>query len=363
MLRSFLARRQLHRWIGATEHCGAVVVFSTHASTAAEQGIVTRIPPNLSFDPRSSFAPRPLGKVRSPVPPPASLDEDAKEDNQGASKEVLHEEEEHKDLSKDEDTSNTERFIPSPEVIIYAKPLPERLNVEVHTLFAPEHSTLTGTLHLDASVFGNDPIRVDLLKRAVNYYRARKRGRRTAKTKTIAEVSGSGRKVRQQKGTGKARAGHSRPPHWRGGAKAHGPKNVTDYGKTKLNRKVRQAATRHVLSQKLKENNLLVLSQLHELSTHKTGQLVRLLEPWGLGGQDGTSALILDHYYPGQDESTMPDAFDGVPANAHVASRNIPRLNVANCSAANVWEILKYEKLVLTLAAVKHLEQRLAIEI
>lgn len=303
---------------------------------------------------------------RSPVAAPASSlegGENEEKDREELDPETAEEEED--DVAEEEedsyDDTEEELYMQAPE-ILYAKPLPERLNVEVHTLFAPEHSTLTGTLHLDASVFGCDPIRVDFLKRAVNYYRARKRGRRKAKTKTISEVSGSGKKVRQQKGTGRARAGHSRPPHWRGGAKAHGPKNITDYGKTKLNKKVRTAATRHVLSQKLKENNLLVLSQLHELPTHKTGQLVRLLNPWDIGGIKGASALLLDHYYPAEEDG-MPNGFEGVPANLHVASRNIPRFNVANTDAANVWEILKYEKLILTLAAIEHLEKRLAIEL
>jgi len=187
------------------------------------------------------------------------------------------EEEEYEEEEEDEFL-----YMPDKE-ITYAIPLPDRLDVPVHTLFAPQHSTLTGNLILNETIFGKDPIRIDLIKRTVDWFRAHKRGRRKAKTKTISEVSGSGKKPHPQKGTGRARAGHKRPPHWRGGAKAHGPKNTTDYGKMKLNRKVRRLAMRHVLSQKLKEGNLLILNQLHELPTHKTRELVRLLEPWGFG--------------------------------------------------------------------------------
>lgn len=326
--------------------------FSTATGAPASSLQSLRIPPNLTFDPRCSFAPETTTKKAiRPVATVETEDDDREE--------MDYEEDGTSELVEDDEIG--ELYLPERE-IFFAKPLPDRLNVEVHTLFAPEHSTLTGTLYLDESVFGCDPIRVDFLKRAVNYYRARKRGRRTAKTKTISEVSGSGRKVRQQKGTGRARAGHSRPPHWRGGAKAHGIKNNTDYGNTKLNKKFRRAATRHVLSQKLKENNLLVLNQLHDLPTHKTGQLARLLEPWGIGGPNGVSALVLDHYYPSEEEG-MPDGFEGVPANFHVAAKNIPKLHVENTDAANVWEILKYDKLVLTLAALGNLEKRLAIEL
>jgi large subunit ribosomal protein L4 len=249
--------------------------------------------------------------------------------------------------------------------IVYSKSLPERLTVEIHTLFTTptSPSSLCGTIALDRSVFGCDPIRVDLIKRAVDYYRAKTRGRRTAVTKTISQVSGSGRKVRPQKGGGVARAGHSRPPHWRGGAKAHGPKNVTDYGNIKLNKKVRKLALRHVLSQKLAEGNLLLLNQMHDLPTHKTNDLVRLLAPWDLGGRTGISALLLDHYpSPDPNDPAAPPASSHayVPTNLHVAAANVPRLTVSNSlNGASVYTILAHEKLVLTLAALAQLEARL----
>ena len=278
------------------------------------------------------------------------------------------EQQDEQDYEYDEEEEEEEEeddgllYIPE-KAVNYAIPLPERLTVEVHTLFAPLHSSLTGTLTLDESVFGKDPIRIDLLKRAVDYIRACKRGRRKAKTKTVSEVAGSGRKVRQQKGTGMARAGHRRPAHWRGGAKAHGPKNTTDYSNTKLNQKVRRLAMRHCLSQKLKEGNLLLLNSMHELPTHKTRELEKLLEPWGFGVDGGTRALLLDHYHPEEysDSEPKPEAtsFFGVPVNLHVASANLFRLTAANTHAANVYNILLHEKLVLTVAALQVLEERL----
>ena len=85
-------------------------------------------------------------------------------------------------------------------------------------------SIVVGTVNLPSEIFGKHPIRTDLIHRVVVYQRNKKRGKRNggARTKTISEVSGSGKKMRQQKGTGMARCGHKRPPHWRGGAKAHG---------------------------------------------------------------------------------------------------------------------------------------------
>ena len=90
-------------------------------------------------------------------------------------------------------------------------PLPDRLLVSV--LDKNDLTSSVGTISLHPVVFGQETVRVDLLKRVVLYYRNNKRGKRyPARTKTISEVSGSGRKLRQQKGMGQARVGHSRPP-------------------------------------------------------------------------------------------------------------------------------------------------------
>jgi large subunit ribosomal protein L4 len=308
------------------------------------------LPSNLTIDPTSSFAGlfESDNEVSDTALDSASYDED---DDDNDDDEELY-------FPDDQITS-----LPYREGIVYAKPLPERLNVEIHTLF--RSPSLVGTIYLNESVFGMDPIRVDLLKRSVDYYRAKKRGRRKHKTKTIGEVSGSGRKIRKQKGGGVARAGHSRPPHFRGGAKAHGPKNTTDYSKTKLNKKVRKMATRHVLSQKLKEGNLILLNHMHQLPTHKTNDLARLLEPWNIAGRLGSTALLLDHFYTSDAASedpnvgAIPSSHAGVPTNLHVAAGNLQGLTVANSHGANVYSILKHEKLILTLSALEQIENRL----
>lgn len=216
-------------------------------------------------------------------------------------------------------------------------------------------------------VFGMDPIRPDLLQRVVTWQRNKKRGKRKAKTKTISEVSGSGRKVRNQKGGGVARAGHSRPAHWRGGAKAHGPKgSIQDYT-SKLNKGVRRLGLKHALSQKLKEGNLILTSSL-ELESHKTKHFAAILDSHDIGGQYGATAFVIDHATANDvGESgdydvdvTSSDSIGGINVNLKVASRNLYKVKVANQLGSNVYDILGHEKLVLSLGALKALEERLA---
>jgi large subunit ribosomal protein L4 len=347
-----------------------IVSVRTLSSTTAA-AVKVRLPPNLKIDPRSSFAPprkfdapKVTAKKESPkTDSDIENDSDAKVSPDSDIQDRDEEEEEEDDLDYDSDDDLDFGMLQDEHTApMYAIPLPERLNVNIYTIFAPEHSNQVGTLWLDPATFGRDPIRTDMLKRAVDYYRAKKRGRRQAVTKTISEVSGSGRKVRNQKGGGIARAGHSRPAHWRGGAKAHGPKNNTDYGNVKLNKKVRKQALQHALSQKLLEGNLIVLDQLHALSSHKTKDLAAMLAPWDIAGRYGTTALILDHYYPDKtdsDDNKEATSYRGIPVNLWVASGNLFKIKVGNDHLASVYDILKYDKLVLTLSALQQLEQRL----
>jgi large subunit ribosomal protein L4 len=336
--------------------------------------ITATIPSNLRFDPRSSFAPKTKetpAKTAKTVPRIKSRPESAAVAVDEDKLDQVSPDGYEEDL-EDDDDDNDSYFGLDPQrerASYYAIPLPQRLHVDILTLFSPNQMTV-GTIWLDESVFGIDEIRVDLLKRAVDYYRAKKRGRRKAVTKTISQVSGSGNKRRNQKGTGRARMGHSRPPHHRGGAKAHGPKNVTDYSHTKLNQKVRRAAVRNALSQKLLEGNLIVLNQLHELPSHKTADLLRYLQQLHIGGPDDCSALILDQHDTAtggddkdNDGSKPKSSYNGVPFHLWVASRNLHKIAVGSSHVANVYNILKHEKLVLTLAALSQLESTLKCEV
>lgn len=324
-----------------------------------------KLPSNLWIDPRSSFA-LPSTRSEKLVAAAAAIE---KEEESASTTASIEEEDEQLDYDEDIDTDPTYMLATNP---VCAIPLPERLTVPIKTLFVPDPSQLntSASYTLHSSVFGRSPIRIDLLKRSVDYFRAKKRGRRTAVTKTISQVSGSGKKLRPQKGSGKARVGHSRPPHFRGGAKAHGPKNVTDYGNTKLNKKVRKLALAHALSQKLLEGNLIVLEQLYELPTHKTADLARRLSWLHLGGKHALradvptsrSALILDHYHietNGDESQETASSHRGVPLNLWVGAQNIPHITVGDHHQANVYDILKHEVLVLTVAAVEQLEERL----
>jgi large subunit ribosomal protein L4 len=347
--------------------------LSTAPAVAAVSPLRQTLPSNLTFDRRSSFGPRP--EPTALVAPETSnhtddevgeKGEDAPETSlakKGGKEEDLDDFEE--DFDDDDDDGGNEdvmaRLDTAAETRHYVIPLPDRLKLNVYDV--TNASSVNGTLWLDPSIWGVSDIRVDLIKQNVNYIRNRMRGKRTAKTKTIHEVSGSGRKVRNQKGTGQARAGHSRPAHWRGGAKAHGPKNTRDYGDTKMNKKAKRLAMASMLSQKLKEGNVILVDNL-QLTSHKTKEWAKVLEQnWGIGGDEGTSALILDHYYEspkveGEDKAPAHASYRGLPINLWVASGNLFQIKVANQRFANVYDILKREKLILTMGALEQIEAR-----
>lgn len=339
------AHRAMYALSRTPQSCSTLpsISFSSAAPQTSENDSVI-LPPNLSFDRRSSFAPKAQPVL---VAPPQPLD-----DQQDAIEEESGYESGEEDSSSAALAKLEEEGDDGPRFVI---PLPDRLKTTVHGV----DGRANGTLWLDETVFGVDPIRVDLIKQAVDYIRNKIRGVRKAKSKTISEVSGSGRKVRKQKGTGMARAGHSRPAHWRGGAKAHGPKNTVDYGDVKMNKKARRLAMVSTLSQKLKEGNLIVVDNLN-LESHKTKDLAKMLEETYGIGKDGYSALVLDHYLEkeGVEDDSYDASFHGVPINLWVAASNIYKIKVASQRYANVYEILKKDKLIVTLAALEQIESR-----
>jgi len=335
--------------------------LSSMPTRSSNDDNVLVMPPNLKIDPRAVSSPF-YGLDRVEVDD--DVDNDVEDDEEEEVERVLYRLEE----------GSEELSLPR------AIPLPDRLTVPVYSFSERAKEDVeeeevvggleVGTFFLAADVFGMDPIRVDLLQRCVVYQRNKKRGKRNAGaiTKTIGQVSGSGKKVRQQKGSGSARAGHSRPAHWRGGAKAHGPKGkIQDYT-TKLNKKVRKLALQHALSQKLLEGNLIVVDQM-SLDTHKTNVLAKTLQQLGdIGGKDGTTAYLLDD---AQDNNADDDDDDnsstnemtsigGVNINVKVASGNLFQIKLDNQRMVNVYDILKHEKLVLSLNSITALEKRLA---
>ena len=354
------------------------------AAAAADHNKSMALPPNLTFDFKSSFAPKKKSSATTNSEIASSLaqdNDDGEDDGDGDNSENSG----ASDYDDDETTIDDEMD----ELVFHAnnntnthrpvQPLPDRLQMPIRD--GPTAAEdVVGTIWLDPTVFGIEDIRVDLIAQNVNYIRNKIRGFRKAKSKTISEKSGSGRKVRPQKGGGQARAGHSRPAHWRGGAKAHGPKNTKNYGNTKLNKRVKALAMRSMLSQKLKEGNLIVVNHLH-LGSHKTAPWAKVLEArLGVGKAlkktrlrnnadmaQTTSALILDHYMEPEGEEHEKKkleggddyhaSYHGVPINLWVASSNIPRVTVRNHRFLNVYDCLLNEKLIITLSALEQIEQ------
>ncbi len=193
-----------------------------------------------------------------------------------------------------------------------------------------------GSIELADEVFGA-PVRPDILARMVDWQRAKRRSG-NHKTKVVSEIRGSTRKPHKQKGTGRARQGTVRSPQFRGGAVIFGPR-VRDHAHG-LPKKVRKLALRCALSSKQAEGRLSILDEA-KLEAARTRELAGRLDALGW-----RSVLIIDG----------PEVDPGFGR----AAANLPHVDVLPQQGANVYDILRRDRLVLTRAAVKHLEERLA---
>ena len=192
-----------------------------------------------------------------------------------------------------------------------------------------------GSIDLNDKIFGV-AVRPDLLTRMVNWQLAKRR-RGTHKTKGVSEIRGTTAKPYKQKGTGRARQGSLRSPQFRGGAVIFGP--VVRSHAFDLPKKVRKLALKTALSSKAADGKVVVLDST-ELAKPKTKELAARLKKLGW-----TSALIVDGAEVG--------------ANFGRAARNLPHIEVLPQQGINVYDILRNDLLVLTKAAVSHLEERL----
>lgn len=192
-----------------------------------------------------------------------------------------------------------------------------------------------GSVELNDKIFGV-AVRPDILARMVNWQLAKRR-RGTHKTKGVSEIQGTTAKPYKQKGTGRARQGSLRSPQFRGGAVIFGP--VVRSHAFDLPKKVRKLALKTALSSKAADGKVVVLDST-ELAKPKTKELATRLKKLGW-----TSALIVD----GAE----------VSANFGRAARNLPNIEVLPQQGINVYDILRNDLLVLTKAAVSHLEERL----
>ncbi len=158
----------------------------------------------------------------------------------------------------------------------------------------------------------------------------------THSTKRRSEVNRSGRKVWPQKGTGHARQGDRKATHWVGGGRPFGPK-PRDYS-YKMPKKMRRLAIRSALSTKLRENSLIILDKI-ELSQPKTKEFLKILDNFGLRNSSVLVSL------PVKDESVKR------------ATLNIKNVKTMIASCLNVYDLLKYDYLILTVDAISVLEE------
>jgi len=188
---------------------------------------------------------------------------------------------------------------------------------------------------LDDAVFNTD-VKGYLIHDMVRYQLAGRRAG-TAASKNRSAVAGGGKKLYRQKGTGNARQGTNRAPHFVGGGAAFGPQ-PRDYS-FKLNRKVKKAALRSALSVRYKDEKLAVLDNF-ELDKIGTKGFVEVLKRFEMD----SVLIVLDNDNP----------------NVELSARNVPRVKVLKAEGVNVYDVMNHQNLVLTEGAVTQLEGALA---
>ena len=203
-----------------------------------------------------------------------------------------------------------------------------------------------GTVDLNDSVFGA-AVNENLIYEAVRHFMASRRAG-TAKVKVRSEVSGSGKKLWRQKGTGRARMGSIRSPIWRHGGTVHGPV-VRDYS-YRLPRKMVLGALRSALSAKLRDGELRVVNQF-SLPDHKTKNLVKALAT--LGAE--RSVLLVD-VLPLTEEGTHPD-----DRNLSLSARNLEDVTLLPSREVTVYDLLSHKQVLLSQAAATKLSEALAV--
>lgn len=188
-------------------------------------------------------------------------------------------------------------------------------------------------MELSPEVFGIEP-NVPAMHTMVKSYLANQR-QGTQSTLTRAEVSGGGKKPWRQKGTGRARQGSTRAPHWTHGGIAFAPK-PRSYSFS-VNRKVKRLAMKSALSSKVMDNQMIILDEL-SMTEYKTKTMVSMLEAIG----SVKKALIV-----------LPEMDEKVIASA----KNIPGVKTAQVNTLNVYDILNADKFIVVKGAVSKIEE------
>ena len=189
-----------------------------------------------------------------------------------------------------------------------------------------------GTIDLKDEIFNVEVSEHAMHMAVVQYLANHRQGTQSAKTR--AEVSGGGRKPWRQTGTGRARQGSIRSPQWTGGGVVFAPK-PRDYS-FKLNKKFKRLALKSALTTKVAENKIIVVDEL-TLPEIKTKEMAKVLT-----NIKAENALIV---------------MTGVNTNVMLSARNIPTVKTAAVNTINVYDILKYNTLVVTKDAVSQIEE------
>ena len=201
-------------------------------------------------------------------------------------------------------------------------------NVSVYNIEGKE----VGTIDLSDAVFGVE-VNEHLLHMAVVQQLANKR-QGTQKAKTRSEVSGGGRKPWRQKGTGHARQGSTRAPQWTGGGVVFAP-TPRDYS-FKLNKKEKRAALKSALTSRVQENKFIVVDEMN-FGEIKTKNFQNMLNNLSVA-----KALVV---------------VEEGNTNAVLSARNIPTVKTAGVNTINVYDVLKYNTVIVTKAAVATIEE------
>jgi len=189
----------------------------------------------------------------------------------------------------------------------------------------------TGTLDLPDAVFGVE-WNPDLVHQALTVQVANRR-KVLADTKDRSEVSGGGRKPWRQKGTGRARHGSTRSPLWRGGGTTFGPLKERNFSR-KINKKMKQLAILGIISKKLGEQEIKIIDTL-ELEDRKTKNLANLAKNF----ISSKESLLL---IPAKENK-----------NIYSAARNLAKVGALSPESLNVYDLLKYQKVLLDQGAVE----------
>ena len=189
-------------------------------------------------------------------------------------------------------------------------------------------------IKLDDSIWGITPNDQVVYEAVVLNAASKRQG--THSTKTRSEVSGGGRKPWRQKGTGNARQGSIRAPHWVGGGVVFGPNANRNYTK-KMNKKERRLALKSALTYKANDKEIIAIEKF-DLKSNKTRDFLKFLEDLKVNGK----ALIVT--------TELTD-------NNILATRNVKNVKLVLANELNTYDVLAYEKLIITEDAIKYVEE------